>query len=608
MAQSGNLDRDLVSHMPFKHPVIYPWSMKSGFRTLLTSLALLALSLTPLVVAPSATSAEIEDELMKLPTEVSALNTGVIFRNYLETFGESILAARYPNQANGFFKSRPCTSMEDSKCDDGTSLFYTTFLRLCADGVAVDCVEKFVAKSKEGKEFSAGLDAIQPSASLSPYKSDSASNLIGPGSPLIFSIPGAEHPGGNRYALSVRVQGATPEGEHKPGQKFGKFVPQNINISVIPVDYEKSSQPGQYQKGRWVYDEVEQKSAFQKNPFSTCAIEEDSFCMNQRAFPADFTYQVVIRLRSSTNGWLFGRVQKPDVVITSIPGGEKWDVTAAPVRIPQIWEFVPLTSMPKDFAEWKTKNWESAPSSGLFDKSTNPTTEVRIPNPLNTGGVDTAINWLNYWMPITGDKATAAPGVWSIRNLAPNEMNNSSSCYDSNNAQYKEKRVTGMVTSNAMITSAGPPQFDAKDQSLNYQVAGPHFEKDGKTLFRGTYDLIMRKDVARCLYGFTDAPIKASISIINANGEEIIATEQIAERNNASGEWITLGKYGFTFSSPRLRVKLTQEKVVAPAANPAQSNKSVMKSNKATITCIKGKISKKITGVNPKCPSGFRKK
>jgi hypothetical protein len=159
-----------------------------------------------------------------------------------------------------------------------------------------------------------------------------------------------------------------------------------------------------------------------------------------------------------------------------------------------------------------------------------------------------------------------------------------------------------------MITSAGPPQFDAKDQSLNYQVAGPHFEKDGKTLFRGTYDLIMRKDVARCLYGFTDAPIKASISIINANGEEIIATEQIAERNNASGEWITLGKYGFTFSSPRLRVKLTQEKVVAPAANPVQSNKSVMKSNKATITCIKGKISKKITGVNPKCPSGFRKK
>jgi len=106
-----------------------------------------------------------------------------------------------------------------------------------------------------------------------------------------------------------------------------------------------------------------------------------------------------------------------------------------------------------------------------------------------------------------------------------------------------------------MITSAGPPQFDQKEQALIYQVAGPHFEKDGKTLFRGTYDLVMRKDVAQCLYNFSNAPIKATISVINANGEEIVATEQLAERNDASGEWITLGKYGFTFSSPKLKVK-----------------------------------------------------
>jgi hypothetical protein len=588
--------------------LIYASGMKGASRRAASTLGLVALALTSFLSTSPASSAEIEDELIKLPTEISASNTGVIFRNFIETFGESVLAARYPNQANGMFKSRPCSSMTDPKCDDSTSLFYTTYLPICTDSAAVDCIEKFVAKNKDGKEFPSGQDPIQPTPSYSVYKADSESNLIGPGSPTIFAIPGAEHGGGNRYALSVRVQGATPEGEHKPGQKFGKFVPQNINISIIPVDYVKSTQSGEYQKGRWVFDEAEQKSAFQKNPFSTCAIEEDSFCMNQRAFPADFTYQVVIRLRTSTNGWLYGRVQKPDVAITTIPGGEKWDLTAAPVRIPQIWEFVPLASMPKDFADWKAKNWESAPSSGLYDKTTSPHTEVRIPNPLNTGGVETAINWLNYWMPITGDKATAAPSTWSIRNLSPNEMNTASSCYDSNNPKYKEKRVTGIVTSNAMITSAGPPQFDAKEQSLIYQVAGPHFEKDGKSLFRGTYDLIMRKDVAQCLYNFTNAPIKASISVINANGEEIVATEQIAERNNASGEWITLGKYGFTFSSPRLRVKLTQEKVAAPAASPVQSNQPVAKSNKATITCIKGKINKKITGVNPKCPTGYRKK
>jgi len=27
-----------------------------------------------------------------------------------------------------------------------------------------------------------------------------------------------------------------------------------------------------------------------------------------------------------------------------------------------------------------------------------------------------------------------------------------------------------------------------------------------------------------------------------------------------------------------------------------------------TITCVKGKISKKVIGANPKCPAGFKKK
>ena len=119
----------------------------------------------------------------------------------------------------------------------------------------------------------------------------------------------------------------------------------------------------------------------------------------------------------------------------------------------------------------------------------------------------------------------------------------------------------------------------------------------------------MRKDVAQCLYNFSNAPIKASISVITANGEEIVATEQIAERNDASGEWITLGKYGFTFSSPKLKVKLTQEKIAAPATTtvqPAPAPKPASPTKKNSITCIKGKLKKIVTGSKPKCPTGYR--
>jgi hypothetical protein len=33
---------------------------------------------------------------------------------------------------------------------------------------------------------------------------------------------------------------------------------------------------------------------------------------------------------------------------------------------------------------------------------------------------------------------------------------------------------------------------------------------------------------------------------------------------------------------------------------------SQAKNQKYTISCVKGKVTKKITAVNPKCPSGFK--
>jgi hypothetical protein len=51
-----------------------------------------------------------------------------------------------------------------------------------------------------------------------------------------------------------------------------------------------------------------------------------------------------------------------------------------------------------------------------------------------------------------------------------------------------------------------------------------------------------------------------------------------------------------------IRAKLTQEAEVAPVVATKVSAK------KSTITCTKGKTTKKVSGVKPKCPAGFRKK
>jgi hypothetical protein len=173
-----------------------------------------------------------------------------------------------------------------------------------------------------------------------------------------------------------------------------------------------------------------------------------------------------------------------------------------------------------------------------------------------------------------------------------------------NNCFNDAKSVTGIVTTNATQYSAGPPKFDKTEGTLNYQVAAPHYGTD-KSEFKGTYDLVIRSDVARCIYGFSKAPINAMISITSTDGTPQIATTVIGEKDG----WVYLRAKNFGFSAPVIKAKLSQEaEVVAPTPTPtpSASNKPVAKA--VTITCIKGKTSKKVTAVKPKCPTGYKKK
>jgi hypothetical protein len=119
----------------------------------------------------------------------------------------------------------------------------------------------------------------------------------------------------------------------------------------------------------------------------------------------------------------------------------------------------------------------------------------------------------------------------------------------------------------------------------------------------------MKSDLARCIYSFSNAPIKAEISIVNEDGTSQIATTTVKE----NGGWLYMSAKGFHYSSPTLQVKLSQEKSnKTEDAAKTSDNKAVVKpataSAKKSITCVKGKTSKKVTSANPKCPTGYRKK
>jgi hypothetical protein len=66
---------------------------------------------------------------------------------------------------------------------------------------------------------------------------------------------------------------------------------------------------------------------------------------------------------------------------------------------------------------------------------------------------------------------------------------------------------------------------------------------------------------------------------------------------------------GFTFSTPSIKVKLSQDAPApAPSASATPTPTAQPVAKKITITCVKGKTSKKVTAIKPTCPTGYKKK
>jgi hypothetical protein len=189
------------------------------------------------------------------------------------------------------------------------------------------------------------------------------------------------------------------------------------------------------------------------------------------------------------------------------------------------------------------------------------------------------------------------PTAWMLKTMISfGDVKNESPCFAKSNG------FAGVVSTNAAQYIDGPPTFDKSEGVLDYKVAAPHLTSTGD-IFKGTYDLVMSSAVARCLYGFSQAPVGATISIVSETGEPNIATTLVREKDG----FLNLAAYNFTFSSPTVRVKLTQE--AAPTPSPSASASTVpVAAKKTSITCVKGKTSKKVTAVNPKCPIGYKKK
>jgi len=184
------------------------------------------------------------------------------------------------------------------------------------------------------------------------------------------------------------------------------------------------------------------------------------------------------------------------------------------------------------------------------------------------------------------------------------------------------------VVSNAMHSL--DPTWDEIEQAIVVRLSTPHLLPDG-SINVGYLEIRMPRAAALCMWKVDlDGNIKASITITYVDGSAPTVATVSGQR---IGDDYLIVSTGFHYSSPTLRVKLSQDNAVKPADNavkpadnavkPADNAASTQSESKneskvaapviaakkiKVINCVKGKLTRKISGVNPKCPTGFKKK
>lgn len=139
--------------------------------------------------------------------------------------------------------------------------------------------------------------------------------------------------------------------------------------------------------------------------------------------------------------------------------------------------------------------------------------------------------------------------------------------------------------------------FDRESQQIVVKVGNVHFDEFGNEI-QGWMELKVKGSRAREWWGIDPAIAAgyAKVEVSYQDGSKKVAT--VTSKYDPVNDWINLRAYGFTYSSPQLAVSFKKPPVAT----------TTVAAKKTSITCVKGKTTKKVTAVSPKCPAGYKKK
>ena len=566
--------------------------------------ALIALLSSALLVSGSWADVIDADESFATPNDWKAGQHNVLFTD--QATGELFSTLYDEEKTRDKTVDPTCKSLSDSTCTS-QNLRFQALIPVCQSNSDLNCIVSVTAKKEDGTELVGEFSRYFPTKAQNAYEGSVEKKLPTGATSSLFTIPGAPHNGGNAYLASVYLAGNVNKQSGASLSEFSaRITPvQPQTAPMITGSCGVSSCPD----AGWAFNERtpsqgwrQQGPGFDGTHSCAATAVKESLCAQRFGFPDNFRFTIKIRLNQAPTGWMHGRIADPIINISEDSGITTISVDAIPVRVPIVYKSNLWTELP---AEIKSAYSETTGQflrgfSGGFTRIDGGGSDqadplkrnfTSTPKPSGDGGLEE----LKTWLPIINDKATASPSMWSVRTLDPNEAEGANNCFKSGST------LTGIVTTNSTQYAAGPPVFNKAEGSLVYKVAAPHFDSKG-AVFKGRYSLVLRSDVARCIYGFSKAPIKAELSIVSADGSPQVATVIVSEANG----WLRLRADNFEFSSPTVKVTLSQE--AEPQVEVTQAPVVPTIAKKTSITCVKGKATKKVTAVNPKCPTGYKKK
>lgn len=478
-----------------------------------------------------------------------------------------------------------CSSAEEPLCMNADLIGFNAILGPCENENQLDCIEGLTA-SKNGTSSPGSFSYFYPEQGDAQFTGSSTRKIPSGLTTSVWKIPSAPHQFGDEYMVLASVSGSAANSE------ISRLT--GLTLRIIPVSFKEDAlgDVGGVQmdtlmkrvdgNGRTSIGWGTPASDF--GLFRCIAWESDGSCALQQPFPENVSFTLKVRLSATPKAWMHGRMTNPIIDLDDLGNGASLvSVSASPIKVPTVFGGGFWDDLPTDIQNaYKPGGTYCQPyCGGRIDWGSQ---EIpKDPHLLNSwsypeSNKDSSFDELRLWLPVVGDIAVATPSVWSARTLSLGEMVDADTCFLSGAG------IKGIVTSNATVYGDGPPTFNNAEGTLNYKVAAPHYNPDG-SVFKGTYDITMTSAVARCVYQLGDAPINVNVRVIGENGAQTGATTTATE----SDGWLKISVKDFTFSSPTIKLRITQKKGFKKPMVPRK------------VVCLKGGKKKAATG---KCPPG----